>query len=231
MKVIALTIFPEIFESFLRTSLIAKAHERGALEVTVSDIRDFADPPHYSVDDSPYGGGAGMVMMPEPISRAITSAKALCDGATVVALTPTGRPFTQKIAHELSKKPGLILLCGRYEGIDQRVLDRHVDMELSIGDFILMGGEVPAMAIIEATARLLDNVVGNSESIATESFEESPDGCLLEAPHYTRPADFEGAAVPQALLSGNHAKIAAWRREQSLARTAARRPDLLTQKR
>ena len=227
MKIEVLTIFPEIFESFLNTSLIAKAIAKSALSVTVTDIRDFADLPHRTVDDSPYGGGAGMVMKPEPIARAILAAQERLPGAPVIALIPAGKPFTQQKAREYSQVGSLILLCGRYEGIDERVIDRYVDEEISIGDYVLMGGEVPAMVIIEAATRLVDSVIGNAESLQSESFNEESAGQLLEAPQYTRPPHFEGLGIPDALLSGDHARIKKWREEQSLIRTKQRRPDLI----
>ncbi|MFM1847081.1 MAG: tRNA ((37)-N1)-methyltransferase TrmD [Pseudomonadota bacterium] len=228
MRITLLTIFPELFESFLSTSLIAKAVERGTITFERVNIRDFASPPHYSVDDTPYGGGAGMVMKPEPLSKAIEAARRSNPGAPVLLLSPAGTPFSQSKALELSRLPGLILVCGRYEGVDERVIESAIDAEISIGDYVLMGGEIPAMVVIEATTRLVKDVIGNASSIEEESFAGG-DGVpqLLEAPHYTRPLKFAGRAVPEVLLSGNHQKIAAWRREQSLTRTKARRPDLL----
>lgn len=231
MHITIITIFPELFDSFLGASLIAKAVEAKTLSFSRINIRDFAAPPHFSVDDSPYGGGAGMVMKPEPLKKAIEAARAGNPGAPVLLLSPAGAPFTQAKALELSRLPGLILLCGRYEGVDERVIESAVDGEISIGDYVLMGGEIPAMVIIEATTRLIKDVVGNAASIEEESFMTRGDApLLLEAPHYTRPPEFEGRVVPEVLLSGNHQKIATWRHEQSLARTKARRPDLLIPK-
>jgi tRNA (guanine37-N1)-methyltransferase len=228
MRITLLTIFPELFESFLSTSLIAKAVENGTITFERVNIRDFASPPHYSVDDTPYGGGAGMVMKPEPLSKAIEAARRSNPGAPVLLLSPAGTPFSQSKAVELSRLPGLILVCGRYEGVDERVIESAIDGQISIGDYVLMGGEIPAMVVIEATTRLVKDVIGNASSIEEESFAGRDDGPrLLEAPHYTRPPKFAGRAVPEVLLSGNHQKIAAWRREQSLTRTKARRPDLL----
>ena len=223
MQIEVLTLFPEIFSGFLATSLMGRACERGLLQVRLTNIRDFAAPPHYSVDDSPYGGGAGMVLRPEPLSAAIEAATTRLPQAEVVLLTPSGERFSQGLAQSMSTAPELIFICGRYEGIDQRVIDQLVDRELSLGDFVLMGGEVAAMAIIESTVRLIPSVVGNSQSIAEESFSEG----LLEFPHYTKPPTFRGASVPEILLSGNHGKIREWRREQSRAKTARVRPDLL----
>ena len=228
MKIEILTLFPEIFAGFLSSSLIGKAQEKGLLSIALLQIRSFAEPPQYHVDDTPYGGGAGMVMRAEVLSRAIEDAKIRLPGARVVLLTPAGRCFSQSEAHRLSGLSELILICGRYEGVDQRVIDLLVDDEISIGDYVLMGGEIPAMAVIEATVRLVDKVVGNSESIVHESFSAADDGArLLEAPHYTRPPEFRGIAVPEVLKSGNHALIEKWRAEKSIDLTRTRRPDLL----
>lgn len=226
MNLELLTIFPGIFESFLNESLIKRARREGILSVTTSNIRDFAEPPHYQVDDSPYGGGAGMVMRPEPLVRAVEAARLRNSQAPVVLLTPAGERFTQSKAQELASLPGLILVCGRYEGIDERVSELVVDYEISIGDFVLMGGEVAAMAIMEAVVRLLPGVLGNTDSIVEESFQKEEAGTpLLEAPHYTRPPEYRGKHVPEVLLSGDHARIAKWREEESLRRTRARRSE------
>ena len=181
------------------------------------------------VDDEIYGGGAGMLMKPEPLAKAIKAAKTKLPDAKVIYLSPGGTPFAQKIARDLHSAPALILLCGRYEGIDQRIIDQYVDLELSIGDYILMGGEVAAMVVIEAVSRLLTDVVGNAGSLQHESFElEHSSGCLLlEGPQYTRPPEFEGQSVPAILLSGDHAKVSAWQKEQALIKTKKIRPDLL----
>ncbi|MBX7144592.1 MAG: tRNA (guanosine(37)-N1)-methyltransferase TrmD [Oligoflexia bacterium] len=227
MKIEVLTIFPEIFDGFLKGSLIGKALERGLVTIKLTDIREFADPPHFRVDDSPYGGGAGMLMKPEPLARAIEAAKARMPQAKVVLLAPSGEVFSQKLAFKFKALPELILLCGRYEGIDERVIELFVDQEISIGDFVLMGGEVAAMAVMESCIRLLDDVLGNRESLTQESFGTSGEQPLLEAPQYTRPPEFMGKHVPEALLSGNHKLIAEWRQAQSLQRTRARRPDLI----
>lgn len=227
MRVEILTIFPEIFEGFLKASLIAKAIERGLLSISTTQIRDFADPPHYHVDDTPYGGGAGMVMRPEPLSRAIEAAKLRLPTAKVILLSASGEIFTQAKASDLSKLSELILICGRYEGVDQRAIDLHVDREICIGDYVLMGGEVPAMVLIEACVRLVPEVLGNSASTVEESFSSNKAKPQLEAPHYTRPAEFRGAKVPEVLLSGNHAQIEKWRSEKGLEATRLRRPDLL----
>ncbi len=223
MNIQILTIFPDIFKSFLECSLIKKAQEKDLLSVSLINIRDFASLPHHQVDDTPYGGGAGMTMKPEPLYRAITDAKSRAPKARVILMSPRGAPFSQQKASSLSTISDLILVCGRYEGVDERIIELCIDEEISLGDFVLMGGEVPAMAILEATVRLLDGVVGNSESIAHESFTGE---MLLEAPQYTRPPEFMGIKVPEVLLSGNHAAIDAWRKEKSIEITRARRPDL-----
>ena len=216
-----LTIFPEIFESFLKTSLIGKAISRGLLQANVTDIRDFSSAPHYKVDDSPYGGGAGMVMLPEPLVASIESTKTKDPSTWVVLLSPSGPRFTQQKAQELAARPSVTFVCGRYEGIDQSVIDLAVDEEISIGDFVVMGGEVPAMLIIEAALRLQPGVLHNAESTSHESF--SPDlagGDLVEAPQYTRPENFRGHAVPPVLLSGNHKAISEWRLREAQAKTS-----------
>lgn len=220
-KVEVLSIFPEIFTSFLKTSLVAKAIDRQLFAPTVSDIRDFSPPPHHKVDDSPYGGGAGMVMLVDPLVRAIRAARERAPQAHVILLAPTGKRLTQRRVLELARKDELVLVCGRYEGIDQRVIDLEVDEEISIGDFVVMGGEVPAMLLIEACLRLRPGVIHNAESTSHESFSpDLGDGTLLEAPQYTRPECYEGLAVPEVLLSGNHQRIREWRLEESKKRTA-----------
>jgi tRNA (guanine37-N1)-methyltransferase len=220
-KIEILTIFPDIFESFLQTSLVSKAITRGLLSVSTTDIRDFSAPPHNKVDDSPYGGGAGMVMMVEPLVKAIEAAKVRLPSARVVLLSPGGPRFTQSKAEQLSKLDSVIFVCGRYEGIDQRVIDLVIDEELSIGDFVVMGGEVPAMLVIEACLRLRPDVIHNEESTTFESFSPGlGDGSLVEAPQYTRPEEYRGLRVPQILLSGNHKAIAEWRLEKSKLKTA-----------
>ena len=220
-----LTIFPDIFQSFLKTSLVGKAVTRGLLTATVTDIRDFAAAPHYKVDDSPYGGGAGMVMLPEPLVKAIEAAKSRLPNAPVILLSPAGQRLTQAKAAELSQTDSIIFVCGRYEGVDQRVIDLVVDQEISIGDFVVMGGEVPAMLVIEACLRFRPDVIHNSESTHQESFspalgDGSGDGTLVEAPQYTRPEEFRGLRVPDTLLSGNHASIAKWRFSEAKLKTA-----------
>ena len=216
-----LTIFPEIFESFLKTSLVGKAISRGLFKPTITNIRDFSLPPHHKVDDSPYGGGAGMVMLPEPLVDAIEAVKQGEPGTWVVLLSPSGTRFDQHKAQELAQRPSVTFVCGRYEGIDQRVIDLAIDEEISVGDFVVMGGEVPAMLMIEASLRLRPGVLHNAESVSHESF--SPDlagGSLVEAPQYTRPETYRGLAVPEVLLSGNHKAIADWRLKEARERTA-----------
>jgi tRNA (guanine37-N1)-methyltransferase len=216
-----LTIFPGIFESFLKTSLVAKAITRGLLAVKTTNIRDFSSPPHHKVDDSPYGGGAGMVMMVEPLVKAIESAKERRPSARVILLSPGGPRFTQAKAKELSELDSIIFVCGRYEGIDQRAIDLAIDEELSIGDFVVMGGEVPAMLVMEASLRLRPDVIHNDESTAFESFSPAlGDGSLVESPQYTRPEEYRGKKVPDILLSGNHKAISDWRLAESKRKTS-----------
>lgn len=213
------TIFPELFEQFYSCSLIGKSAKAGLISLETLNPRDFADPPHFKVDDTPYGGGPGMVMKPEPLVRAIRSikAKVASNKPFVIALSPTGETFNQRIAEELSTKESLVFVCGRYEGIDQRVIDSEVDQVLSVGNYILMGGEVAAMAVIEACVRLIPGVLGNPSSKDSESFSDCSDnGRSLEAPQYTRPQEFEGRSVPEVLISGNHKQIENWRKQQSI---------------
>lgn len=217
-----LTIFPGIFESPLRESILGKACQRGLLTVRVHNIRDHALDKHQMTDDRPFGGGEGMVMKPEPIVAALEAVKPLGPDAHVVLLSPQGRPFSQEVARRFRAMERLVLVCGRYEGVDQRVAEHFVDEEVSIGDFILTGGELAALVIVDAVARLLPGVLGNEASPEAESFAEP----LLEHPQYTRPREFRGHAVPEVLLSGDHERIRRWRRMQALARTRDRRPDL-----
>ncbi len=215
-----LTIFPEIFESFLKTSLVGKAIARGLCNATITNIRDFSLPPHNKVDDTPYGGGAGMVMLPEPLVSSIESVKERDRHTWVVLLSPSGARFDQHKAQELANRPSVTFVCGRYEGIDQRVIDLAIDEEISVGDFVVMGGEVPAMLIIEASLRLRPGVLHNAESVSHESFSpDLADGSLVEAPQFTRPENFRGLKVPEILLSGNHKAIAEWRLKEARAKT------------
>ncbi len=221
-----ITIFPRLFEAFLEESMVGIATRSGQLAVEVHDLRRWATDPHRSVDDSPYGGGAGMVMKPEPLVAAIEALagpKGPGRSARVVALSPQGERLDQPRLVSLIEEERVVLVCGRYEGVDQRVIEIAVDEELSIGDYVLSGGEVPAMAVIEGVARLLPGVLGNPESVHNESFQ----GPGLEGPQYTRPAEFRGQAVPPVLLSGDHGAIARWRAKQSIEFTRKRRPDLL----
>lgn len=220
LRVVIFTIFPEPVESMAAMSVIGRARRAGLLDVRVRDLRDGAAEPHRQVDDAPFGGGAGMVMMPEPLFAAVEAAD---PPRPLLYLSPEGRRFDQTMAAELARSGGFSLLCGRYEGVDQRVRDQLVDGEVSVGDFVLSGGEVGALAVLEAVARLVPGVLGNQDSPVDESFADG----LLEYPHYTRPADFRGWAVPEVLRSGDHARIARWRRTQALARTLVRRPDLI----
>jgi tRNA (guanine37-N1)-methyltransferase len=217
------TLFPEAVAAYCTTSILGRAQEAGALEVTTHDLREGSLDARRTVDDSPFGGGAGMVLMPEPVFRAVESVEDL--PRPLLLLAPGGRRFDQSVAEEMAALPGgFSLLCGRYEGVDQRVADHLVDGELSVGDFVLAGGEAAAVAVIEAVARLVPGVMGNDDSALDESFGDG----LLEYPQYTRPADFRGWQVPDVLRSGDHARVARWRRAQALARTQARRPDLIT---
>ncbi len=219
-----LSLFPEMFDSPLNASLLKKAQGKGLIEVQIRDIRDFTENKHRTADDYPYGGGNGMVMKVEPIARALDSLGLPAD-ALVCLLTPQGEPFDQDMAHELSRRGRVVLICGHYEGVDERVRQYLVDREISIGDFVLTGGELPAMMVVDSVARLVPGVLGNCESAGSDSF--SPLNGLLEYPQYTRPAEFRGWTVPDVLMSGHHAQIEQWRRHESLKRTLSRRPDLL----
>jgi tRNA (guanine37-N1)-methyltransferase len=224
MRVDVLTLFPEVFAPVVSTSMLGIAQERGLLEFTAHDLRQWALPGvHRQVDDAPYGGGPGMVMRPEPLFSGIRAMADLDPRPPYVVLaTPQGTPFSQRIAESLAAMERLVIVCGRYEGVDERVRSL-VDLEVSIGDYVLTGGEVPAMVMVDAVARLLPGVLGDERSAGDESYSAG----LLEYPQYTRPASYEGMDVPEVLLSGDHARIAAWRRHQAIVRTARRRPDLL----
>lgn len=223
MRFEVFTLFPELFPPYLQASILGKAQQAGLIEVGVHNIRDYATDKHQVTDDAPFGGGGGMVMKPEPIFAAVEAVLGAPPAAPVVLLSPQGRPFTQAIAQELAAQPRLALLCGRYEGVDERVRAHLATDEISIGDFVLTGGELPALMIIDAVARHLPGVLGQADGALTDSHASG----LLEGPHYTRPAEFRGWGVPEALLSGDHARIARWRRQQALLRTAQQRPDLL----
>jgi tRNA (guanine37-N1)-methyltransferase len=226
MRVRVLTIFPELFEPFLSTSLLGKAREKGLLEVTVHDLREWTEDRHRSVDDEPYGGGGGMVMTAPPWIRAVRGVAGAVSGnntAWRVLLSPQGRRLDDARVRELAGKDELVLLCGRYEGIDERVRETVVDEEVSIGDYVLSGGELPAMVLIEALSRQVPGVVGFADSVENDSFRAG----LLDHPHYTRPPVVEGLAVPEVLTSGDHAKIQRWREREALRATLEKRPDLL----
>ena len=229
MRVDVVTLFPELFDAFKTTSLVGRAVETGTLAMRFRSPRDFGLGKHKSVDDTPYGGGSGMVMRVDVMVACMESLDDAEPRARRVLLTPQGTPFDQSKAIALAKEPAIMLVCGRYEGFDERVR-KYVDEEISLGDFVMTGGEVCAMAIVEAVVRLLPGVLGNEASAHEESHSPGNEG-LLEYPHYTRPADFRGDGVPEPLVSGNHARIAAWRAEQARERTRTRRPDLLEKKR
>jgi len=220
MRIDVLTIFPDMVEGFATQSLLGKAREGGLLDVRVHDLRSGTTDPHRSVDDAPFGGGAGMVLMPEPVFTVVERER---PPRPLLYLSPAGRRLDQGYARELAGLDGFSLLCGRYEGVDERVREHLVDGELSIGDYVLGGGEVAAMVVLEAVGRLVPGVMGNEESADEESFSDG----LLEYPHYTRPAELRGWEVPPVLRSGDHGKVARWRRAQALARTRRLRPDLL----
>ncbi len=233
MRFDIVTLFPELFAPHLTQGITRRAFESGQVDVRLWQLRDYADNNYRRVDDRPYGGGPGMLMLAEPLERAIAAVRA--DGGAdaaarpVVHFSPTGRRIDQSLLREWAVGPGAILLCGRYEGIDQRLLDRHVDIELSLGDFVLSGGELPALALLDGIARLQDGVLGDAQSHLQDSFSDG----LLDCPHFSRPevlpaeGEFPAAPVPAVLTSGNHGEIARWRREQSLLLSAQRRPDLL----
>ena len=224
MRFDILTLFPEMFSSPFKESILAKAIEKGLIEVRTINIRDFALDKHRIVDDAPYGGGQGMVMKVEPIARAIEQVKSKDPSVRTIYLTPEGKPLNEEMARQLSSRSHLILLCGRYEGVDERARELFVDEEISIGDYVLTGGELAAMVLIDAVSRLLPGVLGSDRSAEEDSFF----GSLLEYPQYTRPATFRGYEVPEVLLSGNHQAISLWRRKEALRRTWMRRPDLLS---
>ncbi|MGB7874719.1 MAG: tRNA (guanosine(37)-N1)-methyltransferase TrmD [Anaerolineales bacterium] len=229
------TLLPDVFPPYLESSILQRARQRGLVSVNVHNIRDYTHDRHHVTDDTPYGGGGGMVMKPEPVFEAVESVLGLDahqiqsrNGAQpqsvpIIMLTPQGRVFSQSIANELSRHERIALLCGRYEGLDERIREHLVTDEISIGDYVLTGGELPALIVIDALTRLIPGVLGDPDGAVDDSHATG----LLEYPHYTRPPDFRGWKVPEILLSGDHAKVNKWRREQSLLRTLARRPDLL----
>ena len=222
-RVNILTIFPEMFESFFSASILGRAREQGLIDIRTTDIRPFSNSKHHNTDDYPFGGGAGMVMMAQPILDAMKAVTAEYSSAKRIYLGPRGKKLTTSLARELAQEKELILLCGHYEGVDQRALDTCVDEEISIGDYILTGGETAAMVLVDCVARFIPGVLGSSDSPEEESFSDG----LLEYPQYTRPRILEGMEVPEILLNGDHAKIKAWRRRESLKATLKHRPDLL----
>src|SRR6266567_5347253 len=221
MKIDVLTLFPEMFTGPLDVSIVQRARTTGVLDLRIRNLRDYTHDRHKTVDDKPFGGGPGMVLKPEPLFEAVENLAN--DRTQVILLTPVGRTFNQAIARELAEREHLLFICGSYEGVDERVREALVDDEISIGDYVLTNGGLPAMLVIDAVTRLLPGALGDDESASDESFSQG----LLEYPHYTRPAEFRGMKVPDILLSGHHAEIEKWRREQARMRTAQRRPDLL----
>lgn len=224
MRISILTLFPEVMEHYLSVSILGRAREAGILDVRLFNIRDFSQDKHRRVDDYPFGGGAGMVMAPQPIFDCMEEAlKGHPNGALRIYMSPQGDRLDNRLARELSTTQDMVVLCGHYEGVDQRVLDTLIDREISVGDYVLTGGELPALALVDAVSRFIPGVLGNEDAHADETFE----GGMLEYPQYTRPAEFRGMAVPDVLLSGHHANITAWRGEQSMRKTRSLRPDLL----
>jgi tRNA (guanine37-N1)-methyltransferase len=221
MRIDIITLFPEICRVPLGESMMKRAQDNKVVDLRIHNLRDWTTDKHHIVDDAPFGGGQGMVMKPEPIFAAVESLRS--EKSTTVLMTPQGKRFTQSIAAKLSQREHLIIVCGHYEGIDHRVVEQLVDLEISIGDYVLTNGAIAAVVVVDATVRLLSGVLGHEQSASDDSFS----GGLLEAPHYTRPAEFRGWKVPEVLLSGNHAEIATWRKEQAVRRTRENRPDLL----
>lgn len=224
MRIDILSLFPEFLSTFANWSIIGRAKEQNRVQINNIDIRDFSNNKHKKVDDYPFGGGPGMVMKPEPIFDAIKSVKG--PKSKVIYLSPQGKPFNQNMANDLSKEDHIILLCGHYEGIDNRIIEHYIDEEISLGDFVLTGGELPAMVLVDAIVRLLPGVLSSEEAFIDESHYDG----LLEHPQYTRPRDFNGYGVPEVLLSGNHKDIEDWRKEKALETTLLKRPDLLKEK-
>ena len=224
MKFHILTLFPGMFAGPFDESIIRRGRDKQLIDISLHNIRDYSTDRHQTADDSPYGGGAGMVMKVEPLSACIESVKAQCPGASVVMTSPQGRRFNHRIAAELATREGLIIICGRYEGIDERVRTLYVEDDISLGDYVISGGEIAAMVIVDAVTRLVPGVLGSDESAASDSFCDG----LLEYPQYTRPPEFKGLKVPEILLSGNHELIRKWRRNESLRKTYNLRPDLLS---
>jgi len=223
MRIDILTLFPEICRAPLSESMMKRAQATGALDLRIHNLREWTTDKHHVVDDAPFGGGQGMVMKPEPIFAAVEALKS--EDCRIVLMTPQGKKFSQKVAAEFSHHPHLIIVCGHYEGVDHRVTEHLADVEISIGDYVLTNGAIAAVVVVDAVARLLPGVLGHEQSAADDSFSAG----LLEAPQYTRPAEFRGWKVPEVLLSGNHAEIAAWRKREALNRTRQNRPDLLSE--
>ncbi len=225
MRFDIITIFPEIFREVFDFGIIRRAVESGLIQIGIHDLREFTYDRHHQVDDRPFGGGAGMVMKPEPLFRAVEALRhdAQADKATTLLLSPQGRLFNQRVAEELSRAGHAVLICGRYEGVDERVVEHLVDDEISIGDYVLSGGEIPAMVVIDAVTRLIPGALGCGESAERESFTKG----LLDYPHYTRPAEYRGLKAPDVLLSGNHGEIERWRHQKAIEKTLRRRPDII----
>jgi tRNA (guanine37-N1)-methyltransferase len=223
MRFDIITIFPEMLGGVFDFGIVRRAVESGLIEISVHDLRDYTFDRHRQVDDRPFGGGAGMILKPEPLVRAIEAIAGGPGEASTVLLSPQGRLFGQRMAEEFSRKARLVLICGRYEGVDERVIEHWIDDEVSIGDYVLSGGEIPAMVVVDAVTRLIPGALGCDESVLRESFSDG----LLDYPHYTRPAEYRGMKVPDVLLSGNHAEIDAWRRGRSIQKTERCRPDLI----
>ncbi|MDO8570494.1 MAG: tRNA (guanosine(37)-N1)-methyltransferase TrmD [Candidatus Daviesbacteria bacterium] len=227
-KITVISLFPNLFESFLNTSILDRAREKKLIEYNLVDIRKFGEGTHQSVDDRPYGGGAGMILRADVLTKALKSVKqkAKSKKQKAILMSASGKILKQKMVQEFSELDHLIIICGKYEGVDQRFIDKYVDEEISIGDYVLTGGEIPALTIIEATVRLIPGVLKKDEASQNESFSEKLEG-MLEYPQYTRPETFEGEKVPSILLSGNHQEIAKWQKEQTLNKTKTQRPDLI----
>lgn len=223
MRFDILTLFPDMFRGPFDESIIRRGQDKGLIRIGLHQIRDYALDRHHTVDDAPYGGGAGMLMKPEPLAACIQAAKKVNPGAPVLLTTPQGKQLNHAFAQELSRQPGLVIICGRYEGVDDRIRRRYVDYEVSLGDYVLSGGELASMVIVDTVTRLIPGVLGSDESALTDSFGDG----LLEYPQYTRPPVFDDMSVPDVLLSGNHAEITRWRRQQALKKTIEQRPDLL----
>lgn len=223
MTIDILTIFPEMFGGPLDHSIVRRARETGLVRIQIHNLRDYTQDKHHTVDDAPYGGGGGMVFRPEPLANALRSLAGDEGRARTIFLTPEGKPLTQRIANHLSLEPRILLVCGHYRGIDERIRERYVTDEISIGDYVLSGGELPALVLVDAIVRLLPGAIGNFESAQSDSFQDG----LLDCPWYTRPRVFEGMSVPQVLVDGNHADVSRWRRLQALCRTMDRRPEIL----